>query len=416
MTATGSALARPSSELIGAAVQRSPRLSVDGMLERAFTLAFSGLVYPQIWEDPLVDLAALAIHPECRIVAIASGGCNVLSYLIDDPARIFAVDLNAAHVALNRLKVCAVRKLPNHDAFLRFFGSATDARNVAAYDRHLKPHLDAATRDFWEGRDLLGRRRVTRFRRGFYRTGLLGRFIGAAHLASRLHGRNPRAMLSASSLEEQRRLYAEQLAPLFRSGLIRRVLDHRVALYGLGIPPAQFDSLKGDQSRMSQVLEDRLARLACDFPISQNYFAWQAFGRGYSLEPDAPLPPYLERRNFEAIRVRANRIDVHQSSLTEFLARQPDRALDRFVLLDAQDWMPPQVLDGLWLQITRTARPDARVIFRTAAPQSVLPGRLSETLLSRWQYQERLSHELGRRDRSAIYGGFHLYTLKAREA
>jgi S-adenosylmethionine-diacylglycerol 3-amino-3-carboxypropyl transferase len=167
---------------------------------------------------------------------------------------------------------------------------------------------------------------------------------------------------------------------------------------------------------MSQVLEDRLARLACDFPISQNYFAWQAFGRGYGLEPDAPLPPYLERRNFEAIRVRANRIDVHQSSLTEFLARQPDRALDRFVLLDAQDWMPPQVLDGLWLQITRTARPDARVIFRTAAPQSVLPGRVSETLLSRWQYQERLSHELGRRDRSAIYGGFHLYTLKAREA
>ena len=64
---------------LGAAVHRHRPLSRAGLLERLFTTAFRGLVYPQIWEDPVVDLAALDIRSGDRIIAIASGGCNVLS-------------------------------------------------------------------------------------------------------------------------------------------------------------------------------------------------------------------------------------------------------------------------------------------------------------------------------------------------
>jgi S-adenosylmethionine-diacylglycerol 3-amino-3-carboxypropyl transferase len=47
----------------------------------------------------------------------------------------------------------------------------------------------------------------------------------------------------------------------------------------------------------------------------------------------------------------------------------------------------------------------------TRAP-SLLPGRLDDSLLDRWEYQEEVSHSFTQRDRSAIYGGFHLYVLK----
>ena len=47
--------------------------------------------------------------------------------------------------------------------------------------------------------------------------------------------------------------------------------------------------------------------------------------------------------------------------------------------------------------------------FRTAAEKSVLPGRVSEALLSQWRYAEEKSRTYLARDRSAIYGGFHLY-------
>ena len=66
-------------------------------------------------------------------------------------------------------------------------------------------------------------------------------------------------------------------------------------------------------------------------------------------------------------------------------------------------------LNALWSEITRTARPGARVIFRTAAAPSLLPGRVTDETLAHWHYEEERSLEYTRRDRSAIYGGFHLY-------
>ena len=59
------------------AVRRNRTFSTQGMLELLFTLAFKGLVYPQIWEDPEVDMEALAITPDCHVATIASGSCNV---------------------------------------------------------------------------------------------------------------------------------------------------------------------------------------------------------------------------------------------------------------------------------------------------------------------------------------------------
>lgn len=56
--------------------------------------------------------------------------------------------------------------------------------------------------------------------------------------------------------------------------------------------------------------------------------------------------------------------------------------------------------------------PGARVIFRTAGEPSILPGRVPDTLLSRFSYEEKRSRALHARDRSAVYGGFHLYCFE----
>lgn len=66
------------------------RSAADALRDLAFKALFKGLVYPQIWEDPEVDLEALQITPDCHVLTIASGGCNVLSYLTSDPAHITA--------------------------------------------------------------------------------------------------------------------------------------------------------------------------------------------------------------------------------------------------------------------------------------------------------------------------------------
>jgi S-adenosylmethionine-diacylglycerol 3-amino-3-carboxypropyl transferase len=399
---------------LGAAVHRHRPLSRAGLLERLFTTAFRGLVYPQIWEDPVVDLAALDIRSGDRIIAIASGGCNVLSYLAADPAAIVAVDLNGAHIALGKLKLCALRFLPDYDAFRRFFGEANARENIAAYNVLLRPRLDPASRAYWDGRGLGGRRRIGQFARNFYRFGLLGRFIGAGHVLARLHGLDPAKMLEAETLAQQRALFERHIAPIFDRALVRWLMRQPASLYGLGIPPKQYRSLAKDSpDGISAVLRQRLERLACDFDFNSNYFAWQAFGRRYPAGPNAALPPYLQRENFTKLRARADRVDFRQASITRLLADSPARSFDCYVLLDAQDWMNDADLNALWAQITRTAKPGARAIFRTAADERLLPGRVSPKVLDAWRYEDERSRDLGARDRSSIYGAFHIYRFAA---
>lgn len=394
------------------AVHRHKAVSRQGISERLFTLVFSGLVYPQIWEDPAVDIAALEPREGQHLIGIASGGCNILSYLTAAPLKVTAIDLNPAHVALNKLKLAALKHLPDYEAFHRFFAEADARENIRAYYTYLQKHLDPVTRAYWESRDRLWRRRIGYFGKNLYRHGLLGSFIGAGHLLARMHGRNPRKILGARSEAEQRQIFERELAPLFEKRHIRWLLNRPAALFGLGIPPSQFEALKGNEGHMAKVLLARLERLACDFPLSENYFAWQAFGRKYARGAGAPLPPYLQRENFADLRARADGVEIIHASFTEHLKSLSPASRDGYILLDAQDWMTDAQLDGLWTEIARTAKIGARVIFRTAGEETILPGRITQAILDRFSYDAAACRALSAKDRSSIYGGFHLYVLE----
>lgn len=397
------------------ALHQHKALSLAGLSERLFGLLFSGLVYPQIWEDPIVDMEAMRIRPGHRIVTIGSGGCNMLTYLSAAPDRIDVVDLNPHHIALNRLKIAAFRHLPCHKDVVRFLATAGTRSNCQAFDLFIAPKLDAVSRDYWSGRDLTGRRRIGVFGRNIYRTGLLGRFIAASHILARLHGVNPADFVQARSMREQRQFFDDKLAPLFDRPVIRWLTGRKSSLFGLGIPPQQFDELASltEEKSLAAVLRHRLEKLTCHFPLRENYFAWQAFARRYPLPHEGDLPPYLQASRYETIRDHADRVVVHHESLTELLARKPASSVDRYVLLDAQDWMSDRQLNDLWSEITRTADAGAVVIFRTAAEASILHGRVSPALLDQWHYDAEASRKLGANDRSAIYGGFHIYRKKA---
>ena len=391
-----------------AALQAAP-VTKRGILERVFAQLFEGLVYAQIWEDPEVDMAALELGPRSRLVTIASGGCNVMSYLTADPMQVQAVDLNPAHVALLELKLTAARHLPHYEAFRAFFAEADTRENLRLYERFVEPQLAPSVRHYWNGRDLAGRRRISLFRRNVYKHGLLGRTIQLGHLVCRMHGKRPQRLLDARDLAEQRRLFEAELAPVFESPLVRKLADLPATYFGLGIPPAQFDALKADAGgKLATLMRSRVERLACDFPIHENWFAWQAFGRRYPGQGQG-LPPYLRPEHFAALRERVDRVDVQRITVTDFLRRQDAASVDGYVLLDAQDWMSRAQIEALWAQMNRTARPGARVIFRTAGEETPLPQMLAPATLAPWHYDEGRSQELHARDRSAIYGGFHLY-------
>ncbi len=398
--------------LVNEAVGKSKGFGLRRLQDQLFAYLFRGLVYAQIWEDPVVDMTAMEIEPHHHVVAIASGGCNALSYLTASPAKITAIDLNRAHVALLRLKIEGLKRLPGWEAFYRFFGEADDKENLRNYRDWLAPHLDGQSRSYWEGRNISGRRRLSGFAKNIYRRGLLGKFIGTGHKLAKFYGMDPNEFLACRSLKEQRQFFDQKISPLFEKRLVKRLTKSPVALFGLGIPPAQYGALAEGQP-MKQVLKNRLEKLTCDFPLNDNYFAWQAFGRAYAPDGSGPVPPYLDEKNYGVLRRNADRIHAMQANMTHFLADADPQSVHRVVLLDAQDWMNDVQLNELWAAITKAAAPKARVIFRTAGEGDILPGRVVNDVLSRWTYLEKLSSELHAKDRSSIYGGFHVYQLNA---
>ena len=380
--------------------------------DRLFALWFERLVYPQIWEDPVVDLKALKLQPTDHLITIASGGCNALSYLTASPKKITAVDLNHAHVALVNLKMEGIRRL-EYKEFYKFFGEAKSINNPRLYREVLRQHLNPATRDYWEG-GIKGFERIRMFEKGFYKYGLLGKLVGLIHISAKLYRVKLDELLKQPTIEAQAQWFDENVAKIFDSRLVKKIMGSPLALYNLGIPPSQHASLCEDRPEtMAQVLKERARKLATIDNINNNYFAWQAFGRSYDHNNPTNKPLYLQEQHFELVRSNIDRLSIEQNNVLDALKRMPAKSVDAVVLLDAQDWMTPEEICTLWTEITRTANPGARIIFRTAGTSSPIEGALTADLKRLWKRNHATSDQLINEDRSAIYGAFHLYELAA---
>lgn len=400
--------------LLDQAVKNTTSVKKKGFLDFLFTHWFNRLVYPQIWEDPVVDIEALQLNSDSRIVTISSGGCNVLNYLVEQPHSISVVDLNETHLALLRLKLAALKHFETYEQFFEFFGEANLRSNLDLYTQYLKPNLDEETLNYWESRPAFYQpKRINMFTNNFYRHGLLGSFIGMGHFIARMLGYNLRSVMDAKTMQEQAQIFDEKIGPVFDTRLVKFLSNRPVVLYSLGIPPSQFDCMAEDAGRtqvgMHDLLRQRLRTLACDFPLETNYFAWQAFARQYDTKQRQAIPEYLKEDHFDTLKAQLDKVDVNHITMTDYLAKQPDASMDGYVLLDAMDWMDEAQLTELWEQIERTASPKARLICRSSAEECPVDSMVPSRILSKWSKDDTEGRAFLKRDRSSIYGGFHLY-------
>jgi S-adenosylmethionine-diacylglycerol 3-amino-3-carboxypropyl transferase len=321
---------------------------------------------------------------------------------------VFAVDLNEAHLSLLKLKLAGLRAFSKYADFWQFFGEAASPANAELYRDHLWLWLDADARAYWDKRNVVGRPRYRYFTDGFYRHGMLGRFIGLAHMLAKLARIDLKALLSGKVDAPERIQALARLHRLFHSPLAKLITGTPALLFSLGIPPQQRELL-GAGAPLHEVLYERLLRLINGHPNETNYFAWQALNRRYRGPGDLCLPPYLQAGQFARMRDGAGLIIPVHANLRQFLESLPARQIDAVVLLDSQDWMAPEEIGALWNAIDRAGSDDVRVIFRTAGEQSPLESHELASLREIWRRDEERSAIGFACDRSGIYGGFHCY-------
>ena len=314
-----------------------------------------------------------------------------------------AVDLNANHMALTRLKLAGIKHLPDYETFYKFFGLGRHRDNIANYRRYLRDHLDPLTRSFWESSDWPGRtigpRRINYFKRGLYEHAKLGQFFRLVHGIARRMKRDPARLLAA---KHPRRAGAD-----LRRGLRAAVRQPARPLDGPAAggrlqprhpsQPACRDA-RGAGGGRRQAVRDVQGAGSAGWPAASRSTTTTSPGRpsaaATTTRAGGPCPITSSGRTTRRSSSLVDRVETHVASLTDQLRLEQPGSLNAFVLLDSQDWMPPPVIEELWSEIARVGLPGSRVIFRTAGEQSPVEQALSPETRAEFRYDEERAREL----------------------
>ncbi|MFO0944568.1 MAG: BtaA family protein [Planctomycetota bacterium] len=297
-----------------------------------------------------------------------------------------------------------------------------DCPTRGVYRRWLRPELSPFARAYWD-------RRIEFFdgrgwRPSFYFRGTTGIFARLVnwYIDRVANLRGPvDDVLAAKSVEDQRRIYDDQLRDVFWKRTLRAAIRRDTTLSLLGVPRPQRRQVERDYvGGIAKFVEDSVEAVFRELPLADNYF-WRVYLTGQYTRQCCP--EYLREDNFRKLKGGlVDRVTPCTATIREFLARF-EGPIHRFVLLDHMDWMASACHPELvreWEAILAKAAPGARLLWRSGglAVDYVDPleleyrgsrVRVGELL----RYDRPLAARLHRKDRVHTYGSFSIADLVA---
>lgn len=341
-------------------------------------------IYAFTWEDSRVDARILNLKSDDVVLAICSAGDNILSYVLQSPARVHAVDLNPTQCHLLELKVAGYHAL-SYDDFWRIFGEGKHPNFHELLLTKLSPHLSSRAFQYWLNNTHI----FTSARgRGLYDTGGSKHAIRVMRWIARIFGlqRAVTALLTAKTLNEQREIWRASLRPAMLSTLVNRLVVSQESFLwaALGVPKNQLAMIeadhaaacaankKGKATRSHAVWEymvntlDPVAEnthIAADNPYYNVCLAGQFSPK---CHPEYLAPQAHARLSrpgaFDGLR-------IHTDEIEEVLARITPGTLTVAVVMDSMDWFDPagSAATAQIRKLNRALAMGGRVMLRSAA-------------------------------------------------
>lgn len=355
------------------------------------------LVFTHNWEDPESDHAALRIHPGDTVMAITSGGCNILGFLLFDPAKIYCVDINPTQSYLLELKMAAMKEL-TFSEFISFTGLANHENRTALYER-IKQHLSSDALKYWNDHQQL-------VREGIFMNGKYERFIlKAGKFLKLLQGRKRVLQLfDKKSMEEQQKYFDENWNTL-RFRYLFKILFNKRILAKRGLVANYFHFDDGSRS-FAESFYNRSKKAFRNMPIEGNYFV-ALYLLGKYVDMNA-VPAYLKEENYETIRSRLNRISIITSEAQHWIQKMHDESIDCFALSNICELMSERETNHLFEEVYRAGKKNARVIFRNLMVPREVPSYMGSLIVK----DHELSRYIFMNDRSFVYGKVNAYNIR----
>jgi len=352
---------------------------------------FKDILYAQCWEDPQIDRAAFKIHSDDVIFSITSGGCNVLTFLIDNPKKLIALDINPQQNFLLDLKISAFKKL-SYEELLEFLGVKESKNRFRLYSR-IRPLLQMNSASFWDGQ-------MKKIKKGIIHSGRYEgymRLLKKAILTPLIRNGVIEKLFKTEDAAARAELFLKKWKN-FRWWLLTRILLSR-RMNTLLFDKAFFTYLEKKYS-LGTHFAKKAERAITELPMKKNYFlSYILLGRYYSNEY---LPPYLRRVNFETIRSRLDRIVRVTDSCEHFFSTLPDSYISKFNFTNIFEWMSAEAYEDLLRETIRVAKNGAIMTYRNLLVFREHPASLEENI----QSLRQLAKSLHKQDLSFIYNNY----------
>ena len=359
---------------------------------------FEDVLYAQCWEDPALDRIALNICPDDVVFSISSGGCNTLTFLLDDPAKIIALDISPYQNYLLELKIAAFRKL-SHGELLEFVGVRPSDRRLEFYQR-IRGELTHASQAYWDEQH-------EKIRNGIMHCGRYERYMRLLRVwVCRLIGQSAiREFFATDNPAARLKIYHERWENLWWWILTRILLSR--AVMTVFFDKAFFKYLNKSFS-FGKHFAQKVKHALTELQMKGNYFLSYILLGHFFSEDD--LPPYLREENFEIIRERIGRVQIVTDSCEHYFAQLPDKSISKFNFTNIFEWMSPEVFEDLLQQTIRVAKDDALLTYRNLLVHRERPEVLADQIRS----LRMLAQSLHERDLSFIYSNYVVEQINKR--
>ncbi|KAF2644905.1 betaine lipid synthase [Massarina eburnea CBS 473.64] len=359
-------------------------------------------IYAFTWEDDRADARLLKVTRDDVVLAITSAGDNILSFCLESPRRVHAVDLNPTQNHLLELKVAAFTALGYADVW-KLFGVGKHDKFRDLLVGKLSPHLSSAAFQYWlkNGPGVF----ETEKSKGLYYTGGSGNALTLIGLLFRVLGlkNEVRNLCAAQTLAEQREIWTRSLKRILHSKLLTTtILSNEKWLWkALGVPPAQRALIESDYAAMTAEYstsdggEKRTSSgnavyeyvLNTFEPVvnntllssSNHYYLLTLLGHYTPSSHPTYLSPKAHVRLSKPDAFQGLRI--HTDEISEVLARMRPGTLTIVVVMDSMDWFPREGRQAVKQirALNRALKGKGRVLLRSAGLEPWYLGVFAES-------------------------------------
>ncbi len=349
---------------------------------------FSFIKYAQCWEDTDLVLKGMAIKPGDTCLSIASAGDNTLAILSMNPAKVVALDLNKAQLALLELKAAAFKMLNYHE-MLGLLGYEEGHDRIALFAQ-VSSVLTQPSYRFWT-------KNIDAIEKGLASCGKFESYfeIFRSKVLPLIHSKSTIEELLLPKWRGEREAFYNRKWNTWRWQLLFRVFFSEFVMGKLGRDASFFKYANGNLPQ--RLLQTTKQALVEQDPSTNPYLHWILKG-----EFQAPLPYYLRKENFAAIKRSIDKLEIREASLEQYLSSKDASKFDSFNLSDIFEYMSVENYEQLLQRIKDSSTPGARLVY-----WNMMVERSScNTSIKNIGQRQELASELFRENKTFFYSRF----------